>query len=1011
MRNLAALLCALAVFSASPAEDRLWHLRNLGKAFYENPTTQTEAVEQFRQALAFSPTSSRELVNYGLALLKAGESQKGIDALTRAQKQDPAIPHTWFSLGVQAKRAGEYQLGIMQMRGMLRLVPGDVKAHYNLAALLKLDGKPADAVAEFEIAARLNPNLAAPHFQLYNAYRQANRAPDAAQQLAAFQQIKKRQVGSPVTEDMESSEYTEIYDRIDGPRPAIPNVRFTDKVLGAGIIGIAASGTDLFAWNAEGVKSFHADVPFLNGLEQIKNVFALSAAGDDLCVLTATSATLYRKANGKYTKLPATFPPATYTKAVWIDYDHDYDLDLMLLGEKPALMRNNGDGTFTDTTAQFPFTPGKPLDAVHFALRPETAAQDLIVAYQNHEAVLYRDNLNGHFEAIPLPGITAGTRPLAAADLNHDSFLDLLAGSVYLENHDGHLETAAPPDGINISASSAAGEWLRTGIPATLSSARQIIALEQNLATLSDDGTLSFLKRTAPTQNYLVIGLQGVKNVKSARTATVEVKAGALYQKQIYVDGPLYFPLGQYAEADTVRITWPNGLIQNEPRKKANQRLQILEAERLSGSCPMIFTWNGTGFTFITDVLGVAPLGASSADGTYFPVDHDEYIQIPATALHEHDGAYEIRITEELHEVSYLDQLRLIAVDHPTATEIFTNDKFKSPPFPEFRLFGVNRRVYPTRAHDGQGHNVLPALLKQDLRYPSGFQRDLSGTAELHTLDLDFAHAAPKGKAVLLLNGWVDWADGSTFLAASQRKGGGLVFPSLQMKNAQGAWQTVIKDMGMPSGKPKTIAVDLSGKWLSASREVRIVTNLCVYWDQIFLSEQADPPEARLTNIDAFTAHLHYRGFSTPVIDPQRRQPERFEYAHLMPLSSWNPTPGMYTRYGDVRDLVTAIDDRLLVMGSGDEVTLKYKAAGLPPVPAGWQREFLLLVDGWAKDADANTAFGQTVEPLPFHKMSAYPYRKEEIFPQDASHLSYKREYQTRPALRLIRPLRETISE
>ena len=1007
MRNLAALLCALAVFSASPAEDRLWHLRNLGKAFYENPTTQTEAVEQFRQALALNPTSSRELVNYGLALLKAGESQKGIDALTRAQKQDATIPHTWFSLGVQAKRAGDYQTGITQMRGMLRLVPGDVKAHYNLAALLKLDGKPADAVAEFEIATRINPNLAAPHFQLYNAYRQANRAPDAAQQLAAFQQIKKRQVGSPVTEDMESSEYTEIYDRIDGPRPAIPDARFTDKVLARNITGIAATGTNLFAWNAEGVKSFHDDVLFFSGLEQIKDVTGLAPAGDDLCILTAAGATLYRKGNGKYTKLPATFSPATYTKAVWIDYDHDYDLDLMLFGEKPALLRNNGDGTFTDATAQFPFVPGKPLDAVHFALRPETAAQDLIVTYENHEAILYQDKLNGQFEAIPIPNIPGGTRPLAAADLNHDSFIDLLAGSVYLENHEGHLETVAAPAGVNLPTSLAAGEWLRTVLPA----ARQTVALEQNLATLSDEGTLHFLKRIAPAQNYLVIGLQGVKNVKSARTATVEVKAGALYQKQIYLDGPLYFPLGQYAEADTVRITWPNGLIQNEPRKKANQRLQILEAERLSGSCPMIFTWNGTGFTFITDVLGVAPLGASSADGTYFPVDHDEYIEIPAAALRERDGAYEIRITEELHEVSYLDQLRLIAVDHPGATEIFTNDKFKSPPFPEFRLFGVNRRIYPTRARDGQGHNVLPALLKQDLQYPSGFARDLSGIAELHALDLDFAHAAPNGKAVLLLNGWVDWADGSTFRGASQRKGGGLVFPSLQMKNAQGAWQTVIEDMGMPSGKPKTIAVDLSGKWLSPSREVRIVTNLCVYWDQIFLSEQADSPDARVTNIDASTADLHYRGFSTPVIDPQRRQPERFEYARLMPLSSWNPTPGMYTRYGNVRDLITAIDDRLLVMGSGDEVTLKYKSAGLPQIPVGWQREFLLLVDGWAKDADANTAFGQTVEPLPFHAMSAYPYRKEEIFPQDASHLRYRREYQTRPALRLIRPLRETISE
>src|ERR1039457_4197897 len=80
------------------------------------------------------------------------------------------------------------------------------------------------------------------------------------------------------------------------------------------------------------------------------------------------------------------------------------------------------------------------------------------------------------------------------------------------------------------------------------------------------------------------------------------------------------------------------------------------------------------------------------------------------------------------------------------------------------------------------------------------------------------------------------------------------------------------------------------------------------------------------------------------------------------------------------------------------------RAAG--PLPAGWKRDFLLFVDGWAKDADANTAYGQSVEPLPFHAMSQYPYKKGEHFPDDAAHRRYRELYNTRPALRLIRPLR-----
>ena len=125
----------------------------------------------------------------------------------------------------------------------------------------------------------------------------------------------------------------------------------------------------------------------------------------------------------------------------------------------------------------------------------------------------------------------------------------------------------------------------------------------------------------------------------------------------------------------------------------------------------------------------------------------------------------------------------------------------------------------------------------------------------------------------------------------------------------------------------------------------------------------------------------------------------------VSPLSNWNPTPGRYTRYGDVRELVQAVDDRLVVMGSGDELQLWYNATGMPPLPTGWTRDFLLLVDGWAKDADANTAFSQNVEPLPFHGMSSYPYPSGESFPQDPIHRQYRATYNTRPALRLIRSL------
>jgi len=309
------------------------------------------------------------------------------------------------------------------------------------------------------------------------------------------------------------------------------------------------------------------------------------------------------------------------------------------------------------------------------------------------------------------------------------------------------------------------------------------------------------------------------------------------------------------------------------------------------------------------------------------------------------------------------------------------------------------------KAVDDGGQDVRRALIARDRVYPDQFARTASGVAQPHTLDLDFGPAAPDNRSVLILNGWVDWADGSTFFAASQEDSRGLMLPSLQVKDASGNWKTVVEDMGIPAGKPKTIAVDLTGKFLSASREVRIVTNLCVYWDEIFLIESSAAPKTVLTPIAASHIDLRFRGFSAATIDPERTQPESFDYSKVSSLSMWNPTPGWYTRYGDVTPLLSSIDDRLVIMGSGDEIALTFPASGLPPLPHGWTRDFLLLVDGWAKDADPNTAFSQTVEPLPFHAMSAYPYRDSEHFPDDPLHRAYLREYNTRPALRLLRPL------
>jgi Flp pilus assembly protein TadD len=1047
--SVAALVLLSGADASRIEQDRLGRFRNLGKAFYENPTTLPQAVEEFKKALELAPNSAREHVNYGLALLRAGRTKEGVAELERAQKLDPKIPHTWFNLGIVFKKEGDYAPAVAQFEGLLRLVPGEPVSHYSLGVLDKTADKRDDAVREFETAERLNSNLAAPHFQLYNLYRQAGRAADAARELEIFQKLKALTEGAVTPEDMEWSYYAEIYDPI-APRPEgepAPPPQFEDRKLAdgfdpatAGLLVLDASGDrrpDVLAWSSSGAQLYRNGTTLVadSGLAGIRNIVSI-AAGDydndglpDLCVITAAGAALYHNNKGKFEKSPLKLPAGNFSKAVWIDFDHDYDLDLILLGENAALARNNGEAGFSDDTAAFPFVKGNAIDAAAIDLIADTSGVDLAVSYRDRAGVLYRDRLLGKYEAEPLDTLPAGARGLTVFDVNNDSWTDLAADGLLLLNHRGQLEpfadleakgplTFADLANRGIADMLAANGVFRnlgldhfektpTDIPAAVAAVESDFDGDgrADVALIARDGSLHLLRNATGTHNnWLLAGLNGIKNMKLAPFAKVEIKTGSSYQKRIYRGVPLLFGVDSYKIADSVRITWPNGQIQNEAEQPVGKAIEYQEAQRMSGSCPMIFTWDGGKFRFITDVLGVAPLGAASGDGSYFPVDHDEYVQIPGEALPAVNGRYEIRITEELREVSYLDRVKLIAVDHPAGVEIFTNDKFKSPPFPEFRLFGVQRRIYPVRARDDEGRDVLPRLLHRDRTYPDGFRRNYLDVAELHRLDLDFGKAAPANRAVLILNGWVDWADGSTFMAASQAKKD-LVLPYLQVKDAAGQWQTVIEDMGIPAGKPKTIAVDLTGKFLSASREVRIVTNLCVYWDEIFLSEETAAPPVRLTDIEAESADLHFRGFSTPVIHPQRKQPEGFDYAQWLPVSMWNPTQGLYTRYGDVLPLIGKIDDRMVIMGSGDELRLLFPERAAGPLPAGWKRDFLLFVDGWAKDADANTAHGQTVEPLPFHAMSQYPYPPGEQFPDDPGHRQYRAEYNTRPALRLIRPL------
>ena len=127
-----------------------------------------------------------------------------------------------------------------------------------------------------------------------------------------------------------------------------------------------------------------------------------------------------------------------------------------------------------------------------------------------------------------------------------------------------------------------------------------------------------------------------------------------------------------------------------------------------------------------------------------------------------------------------------------------------------------------------------------------------------------------------------------------------------------------------------------------------------------------------------------------------RYGPYWFAYDDVTKESPWRPIEGSFTRFGDVLPLLRAPDDMYVIMGPGDEATLQFDASSERALPSGWKRDFLLYTDGWIKDSDLNTAFGTSVGPLPFHGIKSYPGGAGDVYPSDAEHRRYLREYDTR---------------
>jgi len=478
----------------------------------------------------------------------------------------------------------------------------------------------------------------------------------------------------------------------------------------------------------------------------------------------------------------------------------------------------------------------------------------------------------------------------------------------------------------------------------------------------------------------------------------IEIRAGSLAQKlETYSAYPApapadtVFGLGKRTSVDAVRVLWPAGIVQAETEIASGKTLAITELDRKPSSCPYLYVWNGERFEFVTDFMGGGEMGHLDAPGEFNMPDPDEYVRIRPDLLKERNGRYELRVTNELEEALFVDRLQLIAIAHPRDVDVYPNEGLNSPP-PQFKLYTTRGARPPLAAIDDHGNDVLSRISRIDREYPDDFKlHKIRGFADEHTLTLTLPAA---DRVKLLFTGWTDYAWSSDTLAASQ-SGQALSLPALQVKDKDGQWRTVIENIGIPVGRPQTIIADLTGKFLSASRQVRIVTNMRIYWDQVLVDTSADNPPLKLTRLSPVVADLRWRGFSREY-SPDGRQPLGYDYKDVSFTSPWKVMTGHYTREGDVRELLAVSDDMFVISRPGDELSLSFDAKTLPSLPRGWTRTFLLYADGFSKEMDINSASPDQVGPLPFHGMTKYPYTWPEHYPLTAQRQKYLDTYNTR---------------
>lgn len=1038
-KALAAFRAALQLQPRSPIE--LFNLATTQRKLGDP----AQALELLARAATADPDLAQIYYTQGLIHRTRGDTTAALTAFETTRSRAPQEPSVHYQLGRLYRELQQEPKALQEFIDTLHLDPQHTGAMYQLFLYYQQHGEKDRAKAMFDEFSRVKRALSRTRKELNDDESWLSRPIVAAS------------VGSRPDPSGPQLQLNAIrLDTISGATTlAVRDI--DDDGLDELLIG-GRDGT-VSLYHNEGQLRFTKTQTFTLGTRQ--PVTALNAAilvRDEVQRVVASSAAgLFV---GKQDLMHAgselmRLSTASATQIHRADLDHDGDVDLFTDSFNEVWL-NDGAAGFTRSD----YLDAASRNAVAKRTGPIVALDaldrngiDFVVHSADGARVLLADALGGRHAQQPfeplvgLPTISAAT----AADLDNDGRLDLIAqgrGEMRIAYHRSGYQFA-PAQSL---ADASADPWtvvvgdfdndgwkdlLQLGAQGALwrrnSGERkfqeQRVAVKLGAAPrgapvatdLDRDGRLDavvvlasgavvVLKNQTTEVGHLVrISLTGLRSAPSGLDTTVEVRRGNVYQKYVSVGNALDLPLGKDNYAEILRIKWPNGFVESKLRVDDDRLWHFKESERVSGSCPSVFAWDGGQFRFVTDAFISGPMGVPYGRGSYFPVDHDEYVKIPGEALRSADARLRIAITEELREAVFLDRARLLAVDHPVDTEIYPNEFLRAGEFPEFKIHLTRQAQSPPAARDLRGHDVRALISAADRRYPTAFHRlQYEGLAEENGVEFSLpAGAAQAASLRLFLTGWFHYFESTSLVAVSQRADLRPQWPQVEVLD-RGVWRKVV-EIGIPSGKDKTVVVDLTHRLPPDAQQLRIRTNLALYWDRIAIDMSRPPREMSLAAVPLAAARLRFKGFSAfePVAVAAQPQPERFVYAAARFHAPWNPLEGAYTRYGLVEPLLGQVDSQMTVFGSGDELLLEFDSSVLPELARGWRRDYLLHLDGFVKDGDKYTAHAGRLEPIPYAGLSTYPYDPDDgaraIFASPA-YRDYVTRYQTRAPLRFTGP-------